>query len=324
MTLTLQTVEAHIRNTLDGDSSVEGNGRSIANQAGHYWASMHEWKCMERLGRLSLRASITISDGLWTEATRTFTETDAFTNYTRVQGDEVEITAGTGATLGFYPVQSRTDANSIVLETSIGSGADAQVNIDGTLALSSVALPSDFRQFIGDPWSADSTLVLRILNPNELLYLRSGSSSTGGIMYSGALFWVRSAAVLGGAPIPRLEIYPPPEANDVNAFQFMYRADWSDMTDDSDVVQIPSMFAMEVLYLQIVRAVALGYEEFDTASMDARIATLVGGPIYKAAITADGGIVPTVGMMRGGLANSFHLEDTGDSWHRTGRVVTVP
>lgn len=323
MTLTLQTVEAHIRNALGGDSSVEGNGRSIANQAGHYWAGMHDWKCQERIGRLHLRASIDIADATWTESSRTLTLTSAFTNYTWVQGDEFLLTAGADATLGFYRIQSRSSANAIVLETSIGSSADGDTDIDGTITLASVALPTDFRALITQPVSTDSTIGLYLVQPGDVLGLRSGTSVTGGPMYTGSIVWAPSAAALGGAPVPRIEIDPAPTANDLDAFQFTYRADWPDMSDDDDIVPVPSMYAMEMLYLQIVRAVALGYEESDVASMDARLAQIVGGPIFRAAVYADGGVMPTIGRMTGGAAQRYHSSGSGDGWHRTDVVVEV-
>lgn len=300
MTLTLQTIEAHIRNALGGDSSVEGNGRSIANQAGHYLASMHDWRSMERLGRLSLRASITIDNGTWTESTLALTKTAAFTSYTWVQGDEVEITAGTGATVGFYKIRSRASANAIVLETSIGAAADAQVDIDGSMVLDSVALPIDFRQLIGKPKASSSTRFMEMVTPEELIELRAGDSGGFDSYYSGAIIWTTSVAANYGRPIPRLEIWPAPGSNTSSAFRIHYRADWVDISDDADTVPLPALFGMEFLYLQVVRAVALGYEEFDTASMQARLAEVRGGPDFAAAVRSDAMIQTNFGEMRGG------------------------
>lgn len=304
MTLTLQTVEAHVRHALGGDSSVEGNGRSIANQAGRYWASMHDWRCMERLGRLNLRASITINNATWTEGVRMLSGVAPFTNYSSwLQGDEIKITGGTGANTGFYAIQARVSDNAIILQTSIGALADAQSDIDGTITLDTVALPLDFRQLVSRPQAVDSSKLLRMVSMEEINEMRSGGIGTGFDSANyGAILWAPSAAVNGGAPIPVLHIWRAPGSNTTNAFRIHYRADWTDLADDSDVVPIPPAFAMEMLYLQIVRAVALGYEESDMASMQARLATVRGGPEFNDAVRADAMIQTNFGTMRGGAA----------------------
>lgn len=314
MTLTLQTIEAHIRNALGGDSSVEGNGRSIANQAGHYFTDMHPWRTMERLARLNLRASVTISNWTWTESSRTLADSAVgalLANYALVQGDEFQLTAGTGATVGFYPIQTRSSANAFVLETSIGSGADGQADIDGTITTRTIALPSDFRQLISRPRSIGSTRSLNIVSMEEVDKLRAGDSSTSDTGYAAALMWKPSAQALGGAPVPVLEVWPTPGTNANAAFSIHYRATWSDLSDDSDIAQIPSMFAMEMLYLQVVRAVALGYEEFDVATMSQRVEELKAGPLFRDACAADGSVQTSFGQQRGGAAQVEAFESIG-------------
>jgi len=76
---------------------------------------------------------LAISTATWTNATRTLTKTGLFAEYTYAVGDKVQIASGTGATVGEYVVESRTSANAIVLQTSIGVGADGQTDIAGTL-----------------------------------------------------------------------------------------------------------------------------------------------------------------------------------------------
>lgn len=324
MSLTLQAVEAHIRNALGGDSSVEGNGRVIANQAGRYLTTMHDWRFMERVGRLSLRGTISITSATYFEAGYLLlAPTAIFANYVWLEGDEVEITSGTGATLGIYRVRARVSTQTIALYTSIGSGADNQTDIVGSMELPSCALPDDFRQLVGTPWAVGSTVQMRMLGSmDDLMFLRSGTSVQGGLAYCGAISWYRSTITEGGAPIPRIDIDPAPTTDDNNAFVFQYRADWPDVDDDEYTIPVPPTFAIEMLYLQIVRAVALGYEEFDQASMDDRLAAIVGGPIYSAAVVADGGIQPSVGPMRGGAAAMYHSDNSsGDGWH--GNDITV-
>lgn len=304
MTLTLQTIEAHIRHTLGGDSSVEGNGRTIANQAGHYWASMHDWRCMERLGRINLRASVTITGATWAESTRLLTKTAGFTSYTLVQGDQFQVTSGTGATVGYYPIQSRSSADAIVLQTSIGAAADTQTNIAGTIDCSSCALPADFRQLIGRPKPSGSSRSMEVVGPEELLELRSNTVGGQDSAYYGAIMSAPSAAVLGGAPAPRLEIWPAPASAVTSAFTMHYRAGWTNLTDDGDVAAVPAAFAIEMLYLRVVRAIARAWEEEDTGSMSARLLDIKAGPDFLDAVRADGSVQTNLGQMRGGAAGA--------------------
>lgn len=58
----------------------------------------------------------------WTVASRTLTETGAFTTYTWASGDEIYIESGTGVTTGWYEVASKTDNDNIVLTTNVAAG----------------------------------------------------------------------------------------------------------------------------------------------------------------------------------------------------------
>lgn len=61
----------------------------------------------------------------WTAATKTLTKTGAFTNYTWRSGDMIYLSAGTGHTVGWYTIASRSSNDAIVLASATGlSGAD--------------------------------------------------------------------------------------------------------------------------------------------------------------------------------------------------------
>lgn len=72
---------------------------------------------------------ISVTGATWHESTLTLEKTNAFASYTFVEGDKITVTAGTGADLGDYEIDSRTDDDNIVLKTSIGSAADGQTDI---------------------------------------------------------------------------------------------------------------------------------------------------------------------------------------------------
>lgn len=83
---------------------------------------------------LASNVPLAIASATWTEATRTLTKTGLFAEYVFAAGDKVWISAGTGATVGGYLVASRTSANAIVLQQSIGAAADGQTDIAGILS----------------------------------------------------------------------------------------------------------------------------------------------------------------------------------------------
>ena len=69
----------------------------------------------------------------YAEAGKTLTGTGAWTDYTHVAGATWHTTGGTDAVLAPVQVASRTNANEIVLSSSIGAGADGSIDIAGTL-----------------------------------------------------------------------------------------------------------------------------------------------------------------------------------------------
>lgn len=80
---------------------------------------------------------LAVAGATWTEATKTLTKAGAFTNYFPLiqAGEEFHISSGTGATPGYYAIVSGT-ANTLVFATSIGAGANGQVDIAGTNGVS--------------------------------------------------------------------------------------------------------------------------------------------------------------------------------------------
>lgn len=77
--------------------------------------------------------------GNWTDSTKTLTrlnadnvnspDAGAFTNYTWTAGDTIELTSGTGVTLGTYAIASKTNNDSIVLSADI-NGASGDITDD--------------------------------------------------------------------------------------------------------------------------------------------------------------------------------------------------
>jgi len=74
------------------------------------------------------RISMSIAGGTWTAATRRLTKVGAFASYTKVDGDQIHITGGTGHTVGWYAITSKIDSDTIELEVATGLGGADNVN----------------------------------------------------------------------------------------------------------------------------------------------------------------------------------------------------
>lgn len=140
-----------------------------------------------------------------------------------------------------------------------------------------------------------------------VISLRSQSVQvTGPWWYVGAL--VHRPSIVGGALEPRVEVYPTPTASDNTTYKCAYYAAWTDLRDDRVTIPIPSQF--ELLYLEIVFALAQGYEDHDVAGISARVTALKGSSLFTDAMAFDGGRISNLGQMRGG----WYPSSSGVDW----------
>jgi hypothetical protein len=296
MVLATNHVHDNIRHTLGGRLSIELDQVGIMNQAGHYFVNMHPWRWLVgRSALIDLRGAISGTTATWTASSLTLTATGAFASYTFVEGDQIEISAGTGATTGFYAVASRTDDDNIVLSTSIASGNLATGDIEWNIQTNSAALPSDFRDII-DISATDSLLYgVRLTSLRQILQNRTSQIEvTTSWNYQGAV------AYSGSPPVPILEIWPNPTANQSGVFTIFYRSGWTELSNDSVNIDIPVW--LESLYLRIVREFVRGYEREDTEPMDVRLMRVRRSPEFMDAARRDGNTQPYYQRLRGGGA----------------------
>jgi len=292
-------VGQYMRHTLGGDIPPSLDVTALINQAGEHLMSMRAWKFLERpQADLDLRGKITLTGATWTESSLTLTETALFANYTFLNGDQIAITGGTGATEGLYKVASRTSDNAIVLKSSIGSAADGNVDMVGTMELDSVALPADFAEVIG--YNATDSLInsLEFVTLGELLKFKTQQIQVTSFNFYGAIIWPEMNTAGPTVPFPILKIWPTPTTNDARGLTIFYRAGWVKITDDSDIVQIPPW--VEAFFVQMAQAWARGFMEEDTASLTQRLLELDQSPLYASAIRRDGMLQPNYGPLRGG------------------------
>jgi hypothetical protein len=281
-----------------GDIPTELNAIGILNQAGHHLYSMNPWKwAVGRTALLNLRGEVSGSTATWTTASSTLTDTGEFASYTFVAGDEINVTDGTGATLGVYKVASKTSSDAIVLDGSLSGSNLGTGDITWRIDAQTVALPTDLRDIIHIASTSISSLGgVTLTTLAHILEMRRSSAS---ITASTGYYW--GAVVFSGStPKPILEIYPSPSANATGALRISYRSRWSDLSTDTSQIDIPDF--VQDLFLFIARAYAAGYVRNDVASIHARLEEIQDGPIFRAATMSDGATQPYYGQLRGGGA----------------------
>lgn len=297
-------------------------GLDILNEAGTYLMQMHRWNFARRRAEyLDLRGSITLSAATWSETTLELSQTGAFTNYTYLVGDTVQITGGTGATVGWYKIASRTDDDTIVLEESIGAGANGQTDIAGTMKLNSVRLPDHFAEIL-PPNNAKGNISESVAQPfalvslEEILAMRSFDDAPSDSMYYGA---ISSASTSLIPPTPILEIHPPPHTTIKGGLMVFVRLGWKRLTDDQEVIQIPEH--IEGLYTEICLAVLDGYGKREKGSVRDRVSRVAastgvegGMTTFMMAKIADGAQQPFIGPLRNGSMALGGRSDRSRFW----------
>jgi hypothetical protein len=98
-------------------------------------------------------------------------------------------------------------------------------------------------------------------------------------------------------PVPVLEVYPTPTADKENAFTLYFRGGWSQPLVENDALAIPVW--LEMLFLEMLRAVARGTYEEDEGTISERLAAVVNGPVFLSARKRDLAISPPdIGPLR--------------------------
>lgn len=282
----------------NAELSQELDQLGILNEAGEYLYSMYPWKwAVGRSALIDLRGSLSGTTATYTSATRTLTETGAFANYTFVDGDKIEILAGTGANTGFFTVESKTNSDSIVIKNPsvIASGDLMTGDIEWEIQPGSAALPDDFRDIIALT-STDSRLYdVELVSLNQILRNRTSQIEV-------TTAWDYQAAVsYAGTPkVPILEIWPNPSSDQIGAWTVFYRSRWSQVTDDQTIISIPEF--VESLFLRLVRAYAKGYERDNVEPLEVLLERIESGREFKAAVRSDGMVQWSYGRLRGGGA----------------------
>ena len=300
--LTVDRCINHIEHTLGGDLSPALDPLQLINQAGEFFCSMHDWRWLEVTeAKLDLRGKVSISGGTTSSgAGTTLTKTGAFTNYTFLEGDTVEVVSGTSVVAGHHRVVSKTDANNLVLETTPGASGSA---ITATLHTHAVALPSDFAEMIAINTTSGLLKGVEMTSYADLLNKRAAAfSASSGFHYGAILNALDTDTSSSQNPVQRLEIWPEPLSNETGSLTMIYRASWKHVTTDAEKLRVPSW--CHAMYLQILRAFARGYEEEDDGSLSARLMDVAQGPLFIAAVDRDSDSQPHYGALQNGAAQT--------------------
>lgn len=73
----------------------------------------------------------TFTGATWTAATRTLTKTNNWTSFNHQPGDQIYLSGGTGHTIGWYTIERRASASSLVLSAAAGLGGANNANTAG-------------------------------------------------------------------------------------------------------------------------------------------------------------------------------------------------
>ncbi len=169
--------------------------------------------------------------------------------------------------------------------------------ISTTAGQSYVALPSDCAAVVAVEATDGLNNAVQLTSLGRVLSLRTDQGVGVGWYRFAAVLWAEDS---NGVPAPRLELWPTPNTSQTGVLTVIYRRNWATLTDDGDTVRIPGF--MKGLYLSIVRAIALGYEDQDAASKAVRLAEIQAGPEFRAAINRDAEMQTDFGPLRGGAA----------------------
>lgn len=120
-----------------------------------------------------------------------------------------------------------------------------------------------------------------------------------------------------GVPVRRMEVWPTPRVDQLNAFLLFYRASLNRIVNHAtDSIEIPSF--LDPLYLELCRAYARGVHEEDEANLSARMDDVMSRSVFLTAVEHDDTQQMDYGPLRGVASTE------GWFYRDWGSDVTVP
>jgi hypothetical protein len=154
-------------------------------------------------------------------------------------------------------------------------------------------LPEDFGEMITAHMDSGLVKAIHFTTMDDLLERRTTAIGQSQVYWAVIVYPTQTLSSVPIESPPRIEIHPTPSSAD--KIRIAYRCNWRDMNDDGDSADMPDY--AESALISLVRAFALGYEE---EGLEARLAEVENGPIYRRLLEKDGIVQPDYGVIRGG------------------------
>lgn len=339
MTLTAKEALGHVRHALSSDKMPTVGGLRILNDAGESLVNMHSWRWLEgaqaylslRSGvdhvwlpenfreLMSLVASNSLNSGI------SLTTPDQIARHRAdSSGSALHYMAAVVFATKEEPVSGIVLVKSNLLD---GDWVDVAGDTDTVRFVFKGTLGTDTAALVNVPFVNLNDLVNALAladainacpNLNVVARVQAGTNRVaieqkvaGAFIPDTFSFAVNEAThfVLvqpvqtsgpGGAPRPRLDLWPTPGADKVDGLTAYFRAGWRSIRGDKDTISVPAF--MEPLYIQMVRTFALGYERDSEADISRRLSGLRNSTMFKDCRTRDSLLHPSYGPSINGAA----------------------
>ena len=114
-----------------------------------------------------------------------------------------------------------------------------------------------------------------------------------------ALAYPTQTSTSAAPAVPRLEVYPTPDANDADAMKLNYRAGWVELSSNSNVANVPAF--MENYLLRLVRAYASQAAGVDPPDKNDQLEVVLDSEELWTLKRMDGAAQANLGDVTGGM-----------------------
>ena len=168
-----------------------------------------------------------------------------------------------------------------------------------------IALPDDYQGFVSIEPSGDGYATLGFVQPAEFLAQRE----LGFVGHVSSFLVTIQHREVNGDVAPYLRLYPVPSLAD--EFVLMYDAQWADVNDDEDLINVPKF--TEHAFEEWVRMYARGMDEEDATPLAERMAALKASPLFLDVARRDA--LTTGGVIRPGRGAAQEIYGSYTRWN---------
>jgi hypothetical protein len=161
-----------------------------------------------------------------------------------------------------------------------------------------IILPTDLRDIIAMEPTSSLSIDMERSTHGEVLWRSTDVNGGDSWPYWGAISYHTNAS---GALVPRLDLSDTPSTSDADAFTIVYRAGWTELDSSDETIPLPSW--MEPLYIEVVRAYAMGWEEEEGVGVLPRLDAIMASGACRMVKQRDGMIQGSIGPLKNGAAS---------------------